>query len=173
MGRSGNLHQTNPGGGAAADGLSAMSALVCRAGSLLCAFPLEHVLEIMRCLPLEALAGVPPFILGLCVVRGAPIPAVDVGKLIGAHQTPLEWIVTVRVGSGVVALVVERVIGVQTFRSDETVDLPPLLRDAAADTVSAIGALDSELLLFLNVARSIPDAVFDLRLPPPVDEATP
>jgi hypothetical protein len=39
--------------------------------------------------------------------------------------------------------------------------LPPLLRDAARDTITSIGTLDAELLFFLRAARIIPDDVLE------------
>ena len=46
---------------------------------MLAALPLEHVVETMRPLPVEPLGDAPRFILGLSIVRGEPIPVVDVG----------------------------------------------------------------------------------------------
>jgi purine-binding chemotaxis protein CheW len=142
--------------------------LVCRAGFLLCAFPLGQVREVMRGQPIEALAGSPPFVLGLSVIRGLPLPAVDVGMLLGGHRSPTGWMVSVRLVDRAAALVVDRVMGVHTFPAEQTAAMPPLLSDAAADIVSAIGTLDSELLLFLNVARSIPEDLIS-----PAGEETP
>jgi hypothetical protein len=44
--------------------------LLCRAGNLLCALPIEHVIEIMRPLPVEQIAGAPHYVRGLSIIRG-------------------------------------------------------------------------------------------------------
>jgi chemotaxis signal transduction protein len=51
------------------------------------------------------------------------------------------------------------VLGINAVTAAERDDLPPLLRDAATDTIAAIGALDSELIVFLRAARLLPDDV--------------
>ena len=39
--------------------------------------------------------------------------------------------------------------------------LPPLLQEAAGEMVSAIGRLDADLLLFLNTANIVPEALLE------------
>ena len=48
----------------------------------MCALPLVHVLEVMRPLPLEKVEPAPAFLLGLAVIRGEPLPVVDVAALL-------------------------------------------------------------------------------------------
>jgi hypothetical protein len=50
--------------------------LISRVQSRLCALALESVLETMRPLPIEPLAGVPEFVRGLPVIRGTPLPVI-------------------------------------------------------------------------------------------------
>jgi purine-binding chemotaxis protein CheW len=133
---------------------------------LLCAFPLGQIVEIMRALPIETLSGPPAFVLGATVVRGAAVPVVDVGHLISgprhAQGTAASWMISLRLNTGGVVLAVDHILGVERLSPDEARDLPPLLKETAAEAVSAIGTLDSELLLFLNVAKCLP---FDLMNP--------
>jgi purine-binding chemotaxis protein CheW len=135
--------------------------LLCRTGTLLCALPLNHVIEIMRVLPVEAISGAPHFVRGLSIIRGFPVPVIDTGKLFGEQGTTSARLVTIRVGDRTVAFAVDEVLGVRAIESDVVVALPPLLRDAGGDALSAIGTLDGELLLFMNAARIVPDALFD------------
>ena len=130
--------------------------LLCRAGRRLCALPLAHVVETMRPLPIERIAASPRLVLGLSVIRGSPIPVLDIGALLGEPVTDPQRIVTVRTGERLVGLAVETVIGVRSIEPDMLDDLPPLLKDAAGEVVSAIGRLDSELLLFLSTTRLLP-----------------
>jgi purine-binding chemotaxis protein CheW len=135
--------------------------LLCAAGSFLYALPLAHVVEVMPVLRIEPVAGSPPCVRGLAVIRGTPTPVVDVALLFGGGPDgPAQRLVTVRTGLRTIALAVDRVLGVRSFKVDETAEpLPPLLREVASDMVSAIGRLDSELLLFLGTARVVPDAL--------------
>ncbi len=131
--------------------------LLCRAGAQRYAIPIAYVIETMRILPIEAIAGAPPYVRGLCVIRGAPVAVVDAGSLLGDRPTRGERLVAIRAGSRTVALVVETVEGVRTIGPDACNQLPPLLRDAATATIAAVGILDAELLLFLRTARLVPD----------------
>jgi purine-binding chemotaxis protein CheW len=134
--------------------------LLCRAGAHLCALPLDHVLEVMRPLPVEPLADAPAFLRGIAVIRGAPVPVLDLGQLLGQAKTAPARLITVRIGGRVLALAVAEVLDVR--RDDEIGShaAVPLLREAAQESVSTIGALDSQVLLFLEglrvVAQSVP-----------------
>ena len=146
----------------APDPAGGSSWLLCRAGAGLCALPLEHVVEIMRALPVEAVAVPSPCLRGLSIIRGQPVPVVDLGMLLGEPSCEAARLVAVTVGGRPVALAVTAVLGVRTL--DPTTlssALPPLLRDAAGDAVSAIGTLDAELLFLLQAGRLVPQSLFD------------
>src|SRR5215475_13442189 len=86
--------------------------LVVRAQAYLCALPLELVIEAMRPLPVEPLAGVPPFVRGISIIRGEPTPVIDLALLLGATRE-LAWrFVTIRVAEKQVALSVGAVAGI-------------------------------------------------------------
>ena len=52
--------------------------LVFRVLTFHCALPLEHVSETMRPLPVEPIAGVISPVAGVAIIRGGPVPVVDV-----------------------------------------------------------------------------------------------
>lgn len=135
--------------------------LLCRLRSHLCAVPLEHVAETMRPMSVTPLAGAPPFVSGMSVIRGTAIPVVDAGSLLGsvAPASPTRF-VTLKTAGKHVALAVEEVIGIRSLAAVAANDLPPLLRSANADLVSSVGMLDRELLLILQTARIVPDSVW-------------
>jgi purine-binding chemotaxis protein CheW len=135
--------------------------LLCRAGTLLCAVPLEHVIEILRVLPIEAVAGAPPYVRGLCIIRGAAVPVVDTGLLVGDQATQSERLVTIRTGSRTIALAVETVAGIWAIGAEALKEAPPLLRAAAHEAIAAIGTLDAELLFLLRAARIVPQELLD------------
>src|SRR5215468_8425951 len=98
--------------------------LAVRAGARMLALPIESVVETMRPLPVEPLAGAPSFVLGLAVIRGAAIPVVDV-----AGETPGRF-VTLRLGARRIALAVEAVLGLAALEPATLSGLPPLLDGA-------------------------------------------
>ena len=134
--------------------------LLCRAATILVALPVEHVVEIMRMLPLEPFAGAPIYVRGLSIIRGAPAPVVDVGVILGGKITRSARLVAVRGPARIVALAVDEVIGLTAIAADALGRLPPLLQEVAADAISAIGARDVELLVFLRAGRLVPEDLF-------------
>jgi purine-binding chemotaxis protein CheW len=140
--------------------ISWASWLLCRVGQRLCALPLDNVVENLRLLPIMPLADAPRFVLGVSIIRGESVPVVDIGSLFGERAKP-QRMVTLGTDGGVVALVVDSVLGVRSLALDSVDELPPLLQDAAGDLVSAIGTLDAELLLLLRTTRIVPPALFE------------
>jgi len=137
--------------------------LVTQVGGLLCALPIGHVVETMRPLPIEPIAAIGPelpFVSGVAVVRGAAIPVVDVAQLLEQRAgTQARFVImrTSAAGSDArIALWVDSVIDVRSFEHVAIADLPPLLRGANRDMVSAIGTLDRALLVVLNAGRVVP-----------------
>jgi purine-binding chemotaxis protein CheW len=136
--------------------------LLCRVGSILCALPLEHVIETMRILPLERIAGAPAFVRGLSIIRGAPVPVVDVALVVGDEVTPSLRLVVIRMAARTVALAVDSVVGITALAPVMFDALPPLLQEAAAGTIGAIGMRDSDFLVVLRSGRLVPEDVLAL-----------
>ncbi|MCU1383164.1 MAG: chemotaxis protein CheW [Acidobacteria bacterium] len=136
------------------------SALLCRVRGLLCALPLEHVHETMRPLTIEPIAGVPSFLQGLAVIRGAVVPVIDAALLLSGEASQPTRFVTIKAGHRRIALAVDAVLGIRTIPSASLDALPLLFHDAALDAVSAVGTLDSELMLVLRGARVVPEHVW-------------
>lgn len=136
-------------------------AVVFSVGSRLGALPIEHVDEVMRPLPLERLQNEHPFAAGASLIRGRPVPVLDVETLFGEVAAGnIGRFITVRVGSRLVALAVTRVIGVWDAHSLGLGEVPPLLESAAAGAIEAVGCLDEQLLTVLNAGRIIPEALW-------------
>lgn len=135
-----------------------------RVGSRVCALPVSQVEETMRPPSVEPLSETPPFVSGAAIVRGVPTPVIDLGVFLSGEQLSAPArAVTVNVDGGRrVALLVSEVLGVR--RSDRVFlgDLPPLLREAASDSLSSLGRLDDRLLTVLRLARAIPEPLWKL-----------
>ena len=136
------------------------TALVCRVSSRFCALPLMHIREVMRPLPIEAIAGVRPPVRGVAIVRGAPVPVLDLSHLLSGREAQPQRFVTLRLGERSVALAVDAVVGIRTIPPNASQELPPLLRDADGEAIARIGTLDAELLVVLQNTRLVPDAVW-------------
>jgi purine-binding chemotaxis protein CheW len=134
------------------------SLLVVDAGGCRAGIPLACVRETMRALPITAVAGTPHFVLGLSIIRGATVPVVDLGAVLGAREEPrrIGRVVTLEVDGRAVALAVERVIGVSELDARSFERMPQLLSRAAHESVSALALHDSTLLLVLEAARLVP-----------------
>jgi purine-binding chemotaxis protein CheW len=141
-----------------------------RLGTGLCAMPVRQVLETMRPQPLRPLADAPPYVVGVSVIRGAPVPVVDLAALVhGCREEPTR-LLTVRAGdpSHTVALAVTEVVGVASIPAGSWDALSPLLGVAgtppAGDTgpaaVRSVGVAETEIVLLLDGARTVPDDVW-------------
>lgn len=131
--------------------------LLCRVQTKILALPIADVVETMRQLPVEMLAGAPAFVSGVSVIRGAVVPVVDAALLLGGGDSVAGRLVTLRVGGRRVALAVDEVLGVEVLAPDLLPGSPPLLQEAGSGVVEAIGRLDAELLLVLRSARLMPE----------------
>lgn len=132
--------------------------LLARLDSGLCALPLESVVECFRPLPAQVVPGAPPFLLGVSIIRGAPVPVVDLSALVGQGGTRPGRFVLVRLGARRVALAVAGVVGTRSLDGNVLREAPPLLQ--GAEGVSAVGVHDEQLLLLLRPARIVPDEVW-------------
>ena len=146
--------------------------LVVRAQAYLCALPLGLVIETMRPLPIEPLAGVPPFVRGMSIIRGEATPVIDLAMLLGAMRE-LPWrFVTIRVAAKQVALSVGAVAGIFDLDPNTMNRLPPLLRGASSDFVNSISVLDDEFLFALRSGWELPPEVWQAMTVQPQEVAT-
>lgn len=140
-----------------------VAALLLGTGDSVCAIPLDRVVETMRPLAIEPLQGCPDFVAGLAVIRGEPVPVVPLAVLTGAQGARSRRFVTLRVdgqtGGRVVALAVERVIGVRRLDLAGLAKAPPLLDGMRPDLISHLGTLDGALLMVLETGRLLPDGL--------------
>jgi purine-binding chemotaxis protein CheW len=113
----------------------------------------------MRPLPFEVISGTAAFVDGVSIIRGGPVPIVDLARLLGnTTSEPRTRLVVVRVGERRAALSVGEVIGVHALESDAVRELPPLLGGASAEVIRAVGSLDAQLLLVLETSRVLPES---------------
>jgi purine-binding chemotaxis protein CheW len=137
------------------------SSLVFRAGSLLCALPLEEVIETMRPLATYPMAATPVFVRGICIMRGVPAPVVDVARVLGGGEAEVVRFVAVRTERGPVAFATGEVIGIRPAVADAGLHQAALLGSAPGGLVAGITRLGTEPLLLLQSMRVVPDEVWE------------
>ncbi len=142
---------------AAAAPVDLTSFVVVGTGSRVCGFPVAHVVETMRPLPLTPFIGSPEFVKGVAVIRGQATPVVDLGALLGGRDTDAaRRYLTLRLDRGHLALAVEEVLGIRNLPGSVFHALPPLLGGLEDALVERLGVLDSKLLLVLRASRILP-----------------
>ena len=131
-------------------------------GACACAFPLHHVAETMRPLPIKPVAGTPDFVRGVSIIRGMPTPVVDLKALLenSPNSACFGRFVTLVSDGRRVVIGVDSVVGLRTLDSAQLGALPPLLVDVSAKLIASFGILDAQLLLVLSAARMVPDEVW-------------
>jgi len=137
--------------------------LLCRQRTNRLAFPIGHVIETMRPMAIAPVPHAPAFVQGAAIVRGAPVPVVDAGRLMGLPGGESGRWVALRVGERSIVLAVEAVEGVRDFPVAGAGVLPPLL--SGADFVGAIGTIDAALLWVLEAVRIVPESVWQALAP--------
>ena len=136
--------------------------LLVRARVYLVALPISAVVETMRPLPVRPAPGAPPFVRGIAIIRGEPLPVIDLGALLTAAPAsgePGGRFVTVKSGERRVALSVSAVVGIRALNIDALAAAPPLLSQALPEQVERLGVLDGETLAVLGTARLLPETM--------------
>jgi purine-binding chemotaxis protein CheW len=136
-------------------------ALVFRAGPLYCALPLDEVVETMRPLPTRPLAGTPPYVRGLTILRGAPAPVIDVTRLLTGVDGEIARYVAVRAGRGPIACATGPVLGVQRVEVAPPEGPAALFTGATKALIAAVGTVGTDPLLLLRSIRAVPDEVWE------------
>ena len=131
--------------------------LLCQTASRCFGFPAADIAETMRALPVEVVAGAPPFVLGVSVIRGEPVPIVDAAQLLGEQTSSSGRFITMRVGRRLIGFAIESVVGIRSIPAQTLERLPTLL--GSNNAIEAMAALDEGLTFFLNAARAIPESV--------------
>lgn len=133
-------------------------ALLCRSGSRICALPIIEVVEVLRPLTVESIAGVAGVVRGAAVVRGMVVPVVGLTEILGLPPEPEARWVVLRVGARRAVLAVAQVLGVAPLAAQPGVE--PLLREGLHEAVAAMGAVDEGLLMLLEGSRVVPESVW-------------
>lgn len=140
-----------------------LKCLIASAGGHTCALPLAAEMELMRPLDVEPLPDVPPFVLGMALVRGVPVPVIDLPRLLEAQRENAphrRWIFSRRNDQALV-LAVESVDGVAEL-DRAALEAAPTFGSRTDDAlVSAIALHEQRLFWLLETARIVPAGVWE------------
>jgi purine-binding chemotaxis protein CheW len=131
---------------------SASYSLLFRVALHRCALPLEHVVETMRPLPLEAWPGASPAAGGFAVVRGERMPILSLSDWFAPGVSKPERFIIVRTAERTVGIAVDEVMGVRELATPPA-HLKPLLGYASAQAASVI---DDDIRAALAAAYVVP-----------------
>jgi len=131
-------------------------AVVFQAGSLLCALRLDDVIETMRPLGTRPLAGTPPYVRGISILRGVPTPVVDVARLLAGEPSEVARFIAVRTEHGPVAFATGPVLGIRATPAAG----PAVYPGVTSRLVAGVGTIGTEPLLLLRSMRVLPEDVW-------------
>jgi purine-binding chemotaxis protein CheW len=127
------------------------------------AIPVLEASEVMRPLPAEKIPGMPPFFLGLAVIRGSPVPVIDFNLLVERkREAPILRYILLKVGNRNIALAVDGILGVRRLSDSVLHELPPLLQDTDTELIKSVSVKDEKLFFVLRTARIVPDEFWKL-----------
>ena len=115
----------------------------------------------MRPLPIEAFPKAPAFVAGMAIIRGEPTVVVDMRGLLGEPAAASGRFVTVKIENRIVALAFDAVLGVHRLNRTHAIDLPPLLKSVADNTISQVTTRDTALLMFFESSRIFPPGLIE------------
>ena len=135
-------------------------ALVFRSGECTCALGISHVLEVMRPLPVRKIDQAPRAVCGLSMIRGIPVPVVELSRLLTGAESKPARLILLRVGDRRVAIAVDSVLGIRHMGISPPDSLPPLMSKAAGKIVEELTTLDKDLVFLLNAGCIVPDGAW-------------
>jgi purine-binding chemotaxis protein CheW len=124
------------------------------AGGFACALDVRHVREVLASAPVTRVPAAPPAWRGVLNVRGAVLPALDLGLRLGGAPADGPLVVVEGASAGVCALVAERLLGIRTVEESELRAPPAELLAEAARLVRHLLPVEGERdLLVLDLER--------------------
>ena len=138
--------------------------LLCRLGTSWCALNLQGLGEVMRPQPVDPVAGMPDYVDGLAVIRGNPLPVVNLPRLLCGSTSETgteERFVTAESDGRQLALRVDEVAGIVPLQSEIWSGLPSLLDSLQAQHLAALGSHQGHLLMLLRRANLLSEDLWE------------
>lgn len=127
-------------------------------------FPLEdelygvdihQVMRIEKMLPLTRVPNAPPFVIGVCNLRGSVIPVIDLKQRLTLPSKLDEnaKIIFVNVGKQVVGMTIDSSVDVTSIESDEIEPSPSLVTGIDSQFIQGVAKISNRLLIVLDMER--------------------
>lgn len=127
-------------------------------------FPLENelygidinqVLRIEKMLPLTRVPSAPPFVVGVCNLRGSVIPVIDLKKRLAlpSRLDDNAKIIIVSVGKQTVGMTIDASVDVASIQAEEIEPSPSLVTGIDSQFILGVGKHSNRLLIILNMER--------------------
>jgi purine-binding chemotaxis protein CheW len=120
-----------------------------RVGAGRYAFDVRHVREVEERQRVTAVPGAPAGVLGVCNLRGAVLPVVQVDDLLGQAGDGGRFIVVTDVDGLVAGVTVDEILGVEPLPRELEVESTPGVRGRALVDGELVGVLDTGEILRL------------------------
>lgn len=115
-----------------------------------------EVQEVLRHQPMTEAPLAPPEVKGLINLRGQVVVAIDLRARLGLPPRPADRLpmnVVVRTPEGALSLLVDEIGDVVHVDDNRVAEAPPTLSETTRAFIAAVYALDTSLLLVLDVER--------------------
>lgn len=116
---------------------------------------INQVLRIERMLPLTRVPNAPPFVIGVCNLRGNVVPVIDLRKRLALPTHPSEnaKIIIVTADTQTVGMKIDSNVDVISIDTDKIEPSPALVTGIDAQFIHGVAKHSNRLLIILDMAR--------------------
>jgi purine-binding chemotaxis protein CheW len=116
---------------------------------------IQQVMRIEKMLPLTRVPNAPPFVIGVCNLRGRVVPVIDLKRRLALPSRPNEnaKIIISSIGSKVVGMTIDSTVDVSTIQTEEIEPSPALVTGIDTQFIQGVAKLSNRLLIILDVER--------------------
>lgn len=116
---------------------------------------IHQVTRIEKMMPLTRVPNAPPFVLGVCNLRGSVIPVIELKKRLGLPSHPDEnaKVIIVNIGKQLVGMIIDASVDVTSLDSSEIEPSPSLVTGVDARFIQGVAKISNRLLIILDMER--------------------
>lgn len=158
-----NISEANTGGNTVSSEPGELQLVSFRLGGEEFGLDILRVQEIIRNQPLTRVPNLPDYIDGVFNLRGKVIPVIGLRKRLGLNNKPVDKqtrIVVVDAHNQTLGFIVDSVSEVLRIHG-HTVEATPRLGKSERDYISGVGAVESRLLLLIDLEKLMSGTEFD------------